>query len=85
MALKTNKAAGPDRINGRVFREVADQITEPLNIIYNKSPQEKLPDDWRTAVVVPIFNEMARAIVLTSREETVRNRKISPVDRCTYD
>ena len=56
--LKTTSSPGPDRIHPRVLTEAADQLAEPLTVIYNKSIQSGcLPDDWKLGTVVPILKK----------------------------
>ncbi|KAJ7418690.1 rna-directed dna polymerase from mobile element jockey-like [Pitangus sulphuratus] len=39
---------GPDGIHPRVMRELAEELTKPLSIIYQQSwLNEEVPDDWR--------------------------------------
>ena len=49
------KAVGPDGINNRVLRELANELADPLSIFYNLSLQNSnVPDDWKEAHVCPI-------------------------------
>ena len=55
--LKPNKAARPDKIRPLVLRELQD-ITSILEAIFTKSlDTRKLPDDWKSANVVPIYKK----------------------------
>ncbi|KAG6931740.1 hypothetical protein G0U57_001044 [Chelydra serpentina] len=56
--LDEHKSMGPDALHPRVLKELADVITEPLAIIFDKSWQSgEVPDDWKKANVVPIFKK----------------------------
>ena len=56
--IKVNKTPGPDKISPRILKEVKDQISKPLSIIFNKSLQlGKVPSDWKCANVTPIFKK----------------------------
>ena len=56
--LKTNKAAGVDEIYSRILKECSDEVVEPLTLIFNKSIKEcKVPNDWKTANVTPLFKK----------------------------
>ena len=56
--LKSSSSPGPDKIHPRVLVEAAEQLAEPLSIIYNKSIQSGcLPDDWKLGTVVPILKK----------------------------
>ena len=52
---------GPDGIHPRDSvggRELADEIAEPLAIIFGNSWQSReVPDDWKRANIVPIFKK----------------------------
>ena len=72
--VKPNKAPGPDGISGYILKHCAPSLGNPLSILFNKSYiSGVLPDDWKTANVVPIHKkghkgdiENYRPISLTS-------------------
>ncbi|CAJ0926967.1 unnamed protein product [Ranitomeya imitator] len=52
------KSPGPDELHPRVLKEIAEEIFEPLSIIFENSWRtEEVPEDWRRANVVPIFKK----------------------------
>jgi hypothetical protein len=56
--LKSDKAAGSDGIPPLLLVEAADALALPVSIIFRKSLSEgRIPDDWRTANVTPIFKK----------------------------
>ena len=56
--LKTNKAAGQDNIPPLLLAETAQQLAKPISIIFQKSQEEgRVPDDWKKAIVTPIFKK----------------------------
>ena len=58
MGLKEDKSPGPDNIHSALLRNCARTVAVPLTIIYQKSFSEgTLPDDWKTATVIPIFKK----------------------------
>lgn len=60
--LDPNKAKGPDGIHPRLLKEISDIVTEPLCSLYNLSLKtKKLPPDWRTATITPIFKKGSRS------------------------
>ena len=60
--VKNSSSPGPDEISQRILKEVADEISVPLSLLYNKSMKYgQLPHDWKTANVVPIFKNSTRS------------------------
>ena len=64
---KTNKAAGPDKIQARILREASEEIAPVLTLLFKASyHQGKIPDDWRHAIVSPIYksgkNDRSKAV-----------------------
>ena len=60
LALDVSKSVGPDEISPRLLREIADHVSNPLTLLFNKSLQEHyVPKDWRTAYISPIFKKCA--------------------------
>ncbi|KAF1436052.1 hypothetical protein FQV21_0006881, partial [Spheniscus demersus] len=56
--LDAHKSMGPDGIHPRVLRELAEELTKPLSIIYQQSwLTGEVPDDWRLANVTPIYKK----------------------------
>ena len=48
----------PDELHPRVIKELAEELSEPLSIIFAESWKTgEVPDDWRRANVVPIFKK----------------------------
>ena len=53
--LKTNKSAGPDSIHPRLLKELSNELTKPLALLFKKSLQEALiPQQWKKSHVSPI-------------------------------
>ena len=56
--LNPHKAAGPDKINPLILRELADIISPVITRIYRASlTQSKTPDVWKEAHVTPVFKK----------------------------
>ena len=57
-ATNPNKSAGPDEIPSRILKELSEVLAEPLTILFKFSLQSgKLPDEWKTAHVTPIYKK----------------------------
>ena len=56
--MKKYSAPGPDGVSSIFLHETAFESSLPLSIIFNKSMETgKVPEDWRTANVTPIFKK----------------------------
>ena len=56
--LNPNKATGPDKLKPVLLMELREEIAPIVQIIFERSIQTgKLPADWCTAEVTPIFNK----------------------------
>ncbi|KAK4815920.1 hypothetical protein QYF61_010177 [Mycteria americana] len=56
--LDTHKSMGPDEIHPRVLKELAEELTKPLSIIYQQPRLTgEVPANWRLANVTPIFKK----------------------------
>ena len=66
--LKPNKAAGPNKIRPLVLRELREEIAPILEAIFTKSLDTgKLPDDWKSANVVPIYKKGSKHLPVNYR------------------
>lgn len=59
--LNAGKSPGPDGMHPRVLKELAEELAEPLAIIFTQSLSEgKLPESWKDANVTPLFKKGAK-------------------------
>ncbi|KFQ45443.1 RNA-directed DNA polymerase from mobile element jockey, partial [Nestor notabilis] len=56
--LNVRESMGPDEIHVRVLKELANEVPEPLSIIFEKSWQSgEVPDDWKKGNITLIFKQ----------------------------
>ena len=61
--INPNKSTGPDNIPARVIKELSEVLAEPLTILYKLSLSSgKLPSEWKTAHVTPIFKKGSKKL-----------------------
>ena len=61
-ALKEQSAAGPDGIPIRILKELRDELVRPLTKLFKESFESgKIPEDWREAIISPIFKKGSKA------------------------
>ena len=66
--LNPHKAAGPDKIQSKVLKELADPISKSLTIVFNKSMQSGcLPKIWKHAEVAPVYKKGDRTQAVNYR------------------
>ena len=54
--LNTSKAAGPDVINARIMKELADELALILKTLFDSSMEEGvIPSQWKNAHVTALF------------------------------
>ncbi len=58
LALKVNKASGPDNIPNRLLKNMVDELSPILQNIYTQSLSTgELPQDWLNANIAPIYKK----------------------------
>ena len=66
--LKHGKAAGPDRLKPPLLRELREEIAPIIKISFDRSLQTgKLPADWMTANVMPVFKKGDKSLAENCR------------------
>ena len=59
--LNPSKSGGPDEIPPRFLKELANDLAPSLTLIFQASlKQGTIPDDWKKALVVPVFKKGVR-------------------------
>ena len=61
--LNPHKATGPDGIPAYLLKECSNEIAPILTLIFQCSMQQgSMPDEWKTANIIPIFKKGDRTI-----------------------
>ena len=61
-SLNVNKSLGPDDMHPRILHELADLLSAPITVLFNRSIQgEELPPDWKLQYVSPIYKKGQRS------------------------
>uniref|UniRef100_A0A452IPG4 Reverse transcriptase domain-containing protein n=1 Tax=Gopherus agassizii TaxID=38772 RepID=A0A452IPG4_9SAUR len=56
--LDACKSPGPDEMHPRILKELIEEVSEPLAIIFGKSWETgEIPEDWKGANIVPIYKK----------------------------
>lgn len=58
LTLNESKAPGPDGLHPTIFKNLAEEILDPLHTIFNKSLNEsKVPESWKAGNITAIFKK----------------------------
>ena len=61
--LNAIKSCGPDEMHPRLIKELAEQLSGPIAHIFNMTmDQQTLPNDWKQALVSPIFKKGSKCL-----------------------
>ncbi len=85
-SLKVNKAAGPDGLTPRLLRLCSSGIATSLAILFNRSYAEGcFPDDWKHALVIPIFKKGDRHTLGNYRPISLLSVVSKVMERVVYN
>ena len=61
-SINKDKSCGPDEIDIKMLQELIDCVADPITMLLKKSvDQGVLPNDWREAIVTPVFKKGAKS------------------------
>ena len=84
--LNANKAAGPDKIHGKILKFCAKGLAKPLSIIYNRCFHEgKIPKLWKLGSVVPVFKKGDKSCVENYRPISLTCLPMKIFEYCIRD
>ena len=63
-SLQVGKACGPDMINDRILRKIADSISPILTDLFNTSLSfAHVPDIWKRSNISPVYKNMVKIML----------------------
>ena len=81
--VKPNKAPGPDGISGHILKHCSYSLGRPLSILFNKAYiSGVLPDDWKTANVVPIHKKGHKEDIENYRPVSLTSLVMKIFEKC---
>ena len=84
--LKERSAPGPDSVHPMVLKECAKQLSLPLFLIFRSSlDQGKTPDDWKQAIVTPIYKSGKKSDPLIYRPISLTSVPCKVMERLIRD
>ena len=84
--INPNKAPGPDGIHGKVLKNCATSLAQPLSILFNLSYRTgQIPNEWKSANVVPVFKKGDKSSVENYRPISLTCLVMKIFERCIRD
>ena len=81
-AIDSDTSVGMDGMHPRLLKNLAADLALPLAIIFNASlSQEELPQEWLTAIVVPIYKDKSRFDPLNYRPVSLTSLVCKTIER----
>ena len=83
--LATGKASGPNGLNNRVLKELADEISDPLCSLFNYSLSlGSYPTQWKDANISPIPKKGDLSLVTNYRPVSLLNAESKVFERLVF-
>ena len=81
-AIDSDTSVGMDGMHPRLLKNLAADLALPLAKIFNASlSQEELPQEWLTAMVVPIYTDKSRFDPLNYRPVSLTSLVCKTIER----
>ena len=83
LSLRIDKSPGPDGIHPRLLKEMAEVLCGPVTTIFNRSLSDaELPQDWKDAVIAPIFKKGSKSDPANYRPVSLTSILCKLLERC---
>ena len=84
--INTNKAMGSDGIHGKMLKNCSISLARPLSIIFQASYYNSaLPNDWKSANVVPVHKKGSKTDVENYRPISLTSIVVKTLERIIRD
>ena len=61
--LNPYKSPGPDELHPRILKELSNELSLPLSLIFSKSFSEgELPQDWKDTIITPLHKKRIKRV-----------------------
>ena len=86
LSIDPSKAQGPDQIPARLLKECAQEISESLCLLFNKSFHTGIfPQQWKLANIVPILKKCPASNVQNYRPISLLSNIGKIFERCVFN
>lgn len=84
--LKNQKAPGEDGITGELLKNMGNEITEYIYLLVKEIwVKEVIPEDWKTAIICPIYKNGDRQLCSNYRGIALLNVTYKILSNCILD
>jgi hypothetical protein len=85
-SLKVDKACGPDGIGNKILNTCANNLVEPLQLIFQRSYNAGcFPSQWKKVNVIPIFKKNDKSLLSNYRPIALLSCVSKVVERQVYN
>ena len=86
LKLNPSKSSSPDDLHPRILSALAENIAEPLSVLFNMSlNQSKCPRDWKDAIISPVFKTGSRNSVKNYRPVSLTSIVVKLLEKIIRD
>ena len=84
--INSNKACGPDDIHGKILKNCATSLSQPLSLLFSLSYNSgSIPKEWKIANVVPVHKKGSKDDVQSYRPISLTSLVMKTFERIIKD